>query len=41
MAVQALHRPDARDCDALEIHPTREHESCNHLLDDFAALNRF
>lgn len=41
MAVQALHRPDARDCDALEIRPTRELESCNHLLDDFAALNRF
>lgn len=41
MAAPALHRPDARDCNALEIRPTRELESCNHLLDDFAALTRF
>lgn len=40
MAVQALSRPDARDCNALEIHPTRELQSCNHLLDDFTALTR-
>ena len=38
MGVQALNRPDARDADAREIHPTRDLQDCNHLLDDFAAL---
>jgi hypothetical protein len=41
MPAQGVHRPEAQDSNALEIHPTREFESCNGLLDDFAALNRF
>ncbi len=36
-----LNRPDAEDIDALAIRPTRTFESCNHLLDDHDALERF
>jgi Protein involved in biosynthesis of mitomycin antibiotics/polyketide fumonisin len=38
---QALHLPDVDDLNVLDIHPRRELESCNHLLDDHVALMRF
>lgn len=41
MTVDAINRPDAQDLSAADVHPTRELESCNHLLDDHAALERF
>lgn len=41
MSIAALNLPDAPDCDSLAIHPARELQSCNQLLDDFEALNRF
>jgi ectoine hydroxylase-related dioxygenase (phytanoyl-CoA dioxygenase family) len=39
--IQALNLPDAVDLNVLDVHPTRELESCNHLLDDHDALLRF
>src|SRR3546814_17904558 len=33
--------PDAGHLDVLSVKPVRELESCNHLLDDHAALMRF
>src|SRR3546814_11576868 len=41
MAVESIFMPDARDLDVLSVKPVRELESCNHLLDDHAALMRF
>src|SRR3546814_15194611 len=41
MAVESIFMPDARDRDVLSVKPVRELESCNHLLDDHAALMRF
>src|SRR5687767_15479016 len=41
MAAQALSMPEAKDIDVLSIHPQGELKSCNHLLDDHAALMRF
>lgn len=41
MHIEALNLPDAQDLDTLAIHPGRELESCNELLDDPAALKRF
>jgi hypothetical protein len=41
MSVAALDLPDAEDLDTLSVRPTRELESCNHMLDDHAALMRF
>lgn len=41
MTVQTISLPGAKPLNALNIHPTRELESCNHLLDDHAALMRF
>lgn len=41
MATQPLYMPDAKDLDVLSVKPVRELESCNHLLDDHAALIRF
>lgn len=41
MSVQALHLPDAVDLKPMDVHPTREIEPVNHLLDDHAALMRF
>jgi ectoine hydroxylase-related dioxygenase (phytanoyl-CoA dioxygenase family) len=37
----ALNLPDAQDIDPRAIVPAREFEACNHLLDDFAALEAF
>ncbi|MBB4615474.1 phytanoyl-CoA dioxygenase family protein [Novosphingobium taihuense] len=41
MASQALFMPDAPDADVLAVRPTQELQSCNHLLEDHAALMRF
>jgi len=41
MSVQALNLPDAKDLNALDCEPRGELESCNHLLEDFPALQRF
>ncbi len=41
MSVQALNLPDAKDLDVLDCEPRGELASCNHLLDDFPALQRF
>lgn len=41
MATLAINRPDAEDLSALDVHPVRELESCNHLLDDREALEAF
>ena len=41
MTVAALSRPDAEDLKVLDVKPDRELESCNHLLDEHAALERF
>ena len=41
MAVAALNLPGARDLDARDIDPRGELQSCNHLLEDFPALQRF
>ena len=39
--IQALNLPDAADLNVLDVHPSLELQSCNHLLDDHAALQRF
>jgi ectoine hydroxylase-related dioxygenase (phytanoyl-CoA dioxygenase family) len=41
MTVAALNRPEAEDIKVADVRPDRELESCNHLLDDHAALERF
>ena len=41
MASQAINRPDAEDLLRLDFVPTRELESCNHLLGDREAMERF
>src|SRR3546814_16067003 len=41
MAVESIFMPDARDLDVLSVKPVRALESCNHLLDDHAAMMRF
>lgn len=41
MTVAALNRPDAEDLTVLDVKPDRELESCNHLLEDHEALERF
>jgi hypothetical protein len=41
MSVEALHRPEAEDLAVADVRPDRELESCNHLLDDHEALERF
>ncbi|NLR72769.1 phytanoyl-CoA dioxygenase family protein [Novosphingobium sp. ERN07] len=41
MASKALFMPDAPDADVLAVRATRELQSCNHLLEDHAALMRF
>ena len=41
MTVAALNRPDAEGLKVADIRPDRELESCNHLLSDHAALERF
>ncbi|MGF7150169.1 ectoine hydroxylase-related dioxygenase (phytanoyl-CoA dioxygenase family) [Sphingomonas zeicaulis] len=41
MPVEAINRPDAVDLSALDVHPARDLESCNHLLDDHDALEAF
>lgn len=41
MTVESICMPEAVDCDTSAARPTRELQSCNHLLDDHAALMRF
>lgn len=41
MKMLAINRPDAEDLSVSDVNPVRELESCNHLLDDHAALERF
>lgn len=41
MSVEVINRPEAPDLNVLDVVPARELESCNHLLDDPVALNRF
>jgi len=41
MSAQALNIPNVADLELSDIHPVRELESVNHLLDDHAALMRF
>lgn len=41
MKTDPINLPDARDLDPGTIDPKRELETCNALLDDFPALNRF
>lgn len=41
MSVEVINRPDAVDLNVADVHPTRELESCNHLLEDHAALEKF
>ena len=41
MTAAAINRPDAQDMSVDYVNPVREFESCNHLLDDHAALMRF
>ena len=41
MTVQSISMPDAKDLDVLSVKPVQELQSCNHLLDDHAALIRF
>jgi ectoine hydroxylase-related dioxygenase (phytanoyl-CoA dioxygenase family) len=41
MSVAALNLPDAKDLNVLEVEPHGELQSCNALLDDFPALQRF
>jgi ectoine hydroxylase-related dioxygenase (phytanoyl-CoA dioxygenase family) len=41
MSVEALQRPEAQDLNVADVRPDRELESCNHLLDDHDALERF
>lgn len=41
MVIEALYMPDAEDSDVMAVNPQRELESCNHLLDDHAALMKF
>lgn len=41
MSVEVINRPDAVDLSVADVHPARELESCNHLLDDHAALEKF
>ncbi|MBV1688971.1 phytanoyl-CoA dioxygenase family protein [Novosphingobium sp. G106] len=40
MAARALNLPDAEDLNVLDVHPLREMEPSNHLLEDHAALMR-
>jgi len=41
MTANALNMPDANDLNVLDIEPKAELQSCNHLLQDFPALQRF
>ena len=41
MSVDVINRPDAEDLDTREVVAKGELQSCNHLLDDPEALNRF
>ncbi|HZU62205.1 MAG TPA: phytanoyl-CoA dioxygenase family protein [Novosphingobium sp.] len=41
MTVDAINRPDAEDMSVAFVKPVRELQSCNHLLDDHAALEAF
>lgn len=41
MSVDAINRPDAEDMHVKYVNPERELESCNHLLRDHCALDRF
>lgn len=41
MSIAALSLPDAEDLDFLDVRPSRDLETGNHLLDDHAALTRF
>lgn len=41
MVVESISLPGAKPLNVLDIHPTRELESCNHLLGDHDALMRF
>ena len=38
---QGLHLPDAQDLNVRDVRPRQVLQSCNHLLDDHAALTRF
>ena len=41
MTVESIYMPGAPDSNSLEVTPTLELQSCNHLLDDHEALMRF
>lgn len=41
MPVEAINRPDAEDLSVADVNPAGELQSCNHLLDDHAALEEF
>lgn len=41
MSVEVINRPEATDLNVLDVVPARELESCNHLLDNPEALDRF
>ena len=41
MGAEALNLPGVKDLDARDIDPKGELQSCNHLLEDFPALQRF
>jgi len=41
MSVDVINRPEAEDLDVQDVVAAGELESCNHLLDDPEALNRF
>lgn len=41
MATDVINRPDAEDLSAADVNPAGELQSCNHLLEDHAALEKF
>ncbi|MEI4507416.1 phytanoyl-CoA dioxygenase family protein [Sphingopyxis sp. CCNWLW253] len=41
MKIEPINMPDAQDLSVTDVRPTRELKSCNHLLDDHAALEEF
>lgn len=41
MSQQVIDRPNAVDLSVADVHPVRELQSCNHLLDDHASLEHF
>jgi len=41
MTVDVINRPETEDLSVTDVHPVGELQSCNHLLDDHAALEAF